>query len=353
MATSGTYNFLSPKSVELITDAYERVMTIPDPMPAQLIQTAQRSINLMFSSWYNRGWNLWTTQRRVLGIYAGQNTYTLPIQVQDLLWAELRTSNRLLGGIAISSAGNAQNAFDNNPATFCDAGTNGFIGYNWQGAQYAIQMVGIQSQTTANYTLNFQYSFNGTAWTTVYSVPTQSYQAGILNWFVITSPTLGTYFRVIETNGADLNLQELYFNNALYDTRITPLSAVEYDNQPNKNSMGRPTSYYFNRLTTPTLTLWLTPSPQYNAVLYTTKDAIQDIGQLQNNAEIPARFLEPAVAGLAHRLAVKLRFKYNIPSDVIATLKAYADEEFDRAAKTDTENVPTRIYPDMVGGWFR
>lgn len=355
MATSGEYTFLTPESVELITDAYERVITLPDVITAQQIQTAQRSINLALSSWYNRGWNLWTTGRRMLGLYPGQNTYTLPIQVQDILWAELRESKRLLGGTAFSTpGGTAFFAFDNNPLTSCNVGAaNGTIGYSWGSTQYAVQMVGVQSATTTTYSLTFEFSNDGITWTVVDVLTPQVFTQGILEWFIITSPTLGSYFRIRETAGATLNIQELFFNNDLLDTNITPLSAKEYDNQPNKNAQGKPSSYYLNRQITPVISLWLTPSPFYNALFYTTQEAIQDIGQMTNSAQVPTRFLEALTAELAYRLSVKLQMKFNIGMDKVQFLKSVAEQEFTKAAEYDTENVPTRIYPDTTGSWFR
>ena len=43
------------------------------------------------------------------------------------------------------------------------------------------------------------------------------------------------------------------------DTYITPMSRTEYASLGNKQTQGRPTSYWFDRLISPTVTLWPVP----------------------------------------------------------------------------------------------
>ena len=339
MATSGTYNSLSPKSAELIREAYRYVIKVPDVLTLDQIQSAQNSINLIFSSWYNEGWNIWTTKRRILGIYQGQNTYTLPTITQEVIFAAIRTSERQLSGTADSSSGVAQNAFDGNPLTACQQNDpDGDISYQWDN-QRLVQMVGVQSNATLDYELTLDYSNDGGNWTTVYTVPSQTYNQGIVYWFNIESPSLGTYFRIKEIGGETLDIQELYFNLNLNDTVMTGVSSFDYDAIPNKNQQGKPSSYFFNRQITPTISLWLTPNEEYNAVYYTAVEAIQDIGDLVDNPEIPARFLLPLTDALAYRISIKEQ----VPNDRVALLKSISDETFAKASGRDIENVSLKI----------
>lgn len=352
MSTSGTYNFGSPQSEQIIRDAYERVGILPSLITHQKIDTAQRSINFILQEWVNRGNNLWTIKHGMLGLTNNQNAYNLPDGAIDIKTAAIRTSTRNLGGTPFSSAGGtAAYAFDNNTATACtQASANGYISYNWGTAQYAISMVGIQSNATLNYTLVCEYSFDNATWTTALSIPVQSYPYGNIQWFVVPAPVPAPYFRVRETGGATLNVQELYFSTNVSDFIITRLSEFEYTSILNKSSFtARPTSFWVDRQINPILYLWPTPNTMYNNLYFTYWRAMQDVGTQINMAEVPARFLEALCAGLAFKLSIKEQ----LPSDKVAYLEQSYEKAYFIAGQEDRERVPLRIYGDYTQGWLQ
>lgn len=346
--TSGTFNFGSPLSEQLITDAFERIGILPDLLTSQNINSAQRSINLILSEWINRGLNLWTVKQGMLSLSPNQYAYALPTGTSDVLEANIRTVNRQLGGTPFSSAGGiAQNAFDGNAATACtQTSSNGYISYNYgNGAQKVITVVGVQSNATLNYTLLFETSTDNASWTTVATIPEQSYPVGVNIWFSVPLSTAAQYFRVRETGGATLNVQELYFDTVSSDIPISRISRSEWITYPNKAQTGQPSSFYVDRQINPILNLWLTPTAQYNILFYTRIQMIQDIGALTNMADIPQRFLEALCSELATKLAIKYK------PERIDILRREADSSFDKAAREDSERVPLRIYGDYSGGW--
>jgi len=348
MATSDEYNFGSPENQELITDAYERVGILPDLLTAQKVQTANRSINFALQSWINRGLNLFTVKQGMIGLVNNQNAYTLPNYGIDILEATVRTSVRNLGGTAASSAGGtAAFAFDDNPLTACtQTSANGNISYNWGTSTYAISMVGITSFVTRDYTISVEYSVNGTDWVSAGSQPLQTYTAHELLWFVVPVPVPASYFRVRETGGAILNIEELYFNTNINDTVITRCSRAEYIAYPNKNQTGRPSNFYVDRQINPVVYLYLSPNSTYNNMFYTFTQQIQDVGVLTNTVEIPARFLEALTAELAFRLAIKEQ-----KLDLAPTLLVEAEKQYMLAGMEDRERVPLRIYGNNMQGW--
>jgi len=132
------------------------------------------------------------------------------------------------------------------------------------------------------------------------------------------------------------------------DRVIMPISRTEYASYPNKTQQGFPTSYWFDRLISPTITLWPVPDGSSATTLkYYRVRQVQD-ANLQNgeNAEIPYRWLECFADGLAYRLA-----RIWQPQMAVA-LKAQADESYQIAADQDVEAVNTYISP-MIGGYFR
>lgn len=350
MATSGTYTFGSLQSDQIIIDAFERIGTLPDLITSEDIQTAQRSLNLLMSEWINKGLNLWTVKQSILNLIANQNAYTLPANTSDVLEATIRTSQRRLGGTAFSSAGGvAQNAFDGNSATACtQVAPNGYISYDYGANQFVgVQMVGIQSNATLSYTLVFEYSQDNITWTQSASEPVQTYTVGINAWFAIPVPTLARYFRVRETGGATLNIQELYFNTGIQDTTISRISRPEYIYYPLKNQTGRPSSFWIDRQIDPVMYIWPTPTAQYNALFYTRTVMMEDVGAMINQAAIPQRFFEPLIAGLAYRLAQKRK------PDMVEMLKNLYEDVFNHAAREDSDRVPLRIYGEFSQGWTR
>lgn len=132
------------------------------------------------------------------------------------------------------------------------------------------------------------------------------------------------------------------------DRVIMPISRTEYASYPNKAQQGFPTSFWYDRLVSPTLTLWPVPDGSSATILkYYRVRQVQD-ANLQNGeqVEVPYRWLECFADGLAYRLA-------RIWAPQIAPqLKIQADESYQIASAQDVEAVPTFISP-MIGGYFR
>ena len=132
------------------------------------------------------------------------------------------------------------------------------------------------------------------------------------------------------------------------DRVIMPISRTEYASYPNKAQQGFPTSYWYDRLISPTLTLWPVPDGSSATILkYYRVRQVQD-ANLQNgeNTEIPYRWLEAFADGLAYRLA-----RIWAPQ-AAQMLKGQADESYQIAAIQDVETVPTYISP-MLSSYFR
>ena len=132
------------------------------------------------------------------------------------------------------------------------------------------------------------------------------------------------------------------------DRVIMPISRTEYASYPNKAQQGFPTSFWFDRLVSPTVTLWPVPDGSSATTLkYYRVRRIQD-ANLRNGeqVEIPYLWLEAFADGLAYRLA-----RIWAPQMAVG-LKQQADESYQIAAVQNVENTPTYISP-MIGGYFR
>ena len=126
------------------------------------------------------------------------------------------------------------------------------------------------------------------------------------------------------------------------DRIITPISRSEYATYPNKTQQGAPTVAWFDRLLSPTVTLWPVPDGQQACFKYyrlrQTQDANLSNGQ---NVELPYYFLDAYALGLAYRLAMIWN------PDRVPTLKAFADEAWTIASTQNVETSNLYLSPQM------
>ena len=132
------------------------------------------------------------------------------------------------------------------------------------------------------------------------------------------------------------------------DRVIMPISRTEYASYPNKAQQGFPTSFWYDRLISPTITLWPVPDGTSATILkYYRVRQIQDSNLRNNeNVEIPYLWLEAFADGLTYRLARIWNPQLAVP------LKGQADESYMIASNQNVENVGMYISP-MIGSYFR
>lgn len=139
-----------------------------------------------------------------------------------------------------------------------------------------------------------------------------------------------------------------YNNSTTSDRLIFPISRTEYASYPNKTAQGVPSVFWLDRLIDPSITLWYVPDQTNTYTLnYYACQQIQDAnfpnGETPN---VPTRWLDYMVAGLAHRLS-----RIYAPT-LEAARKADADEAWKIAATADVENVDVSISPGL-DAYFR
>ena len=177
---------------------------------------------------------------------------------------------------------------------------------------------------------------------------------GVNLWAVdlITTPLVqGTSTYAVDSNTVmilDAYIETDNGSGQPIDRLILPISRTEYASYPNKEQQGFSTTYWFDRLLSPTITLWPVPdgsSAQY--LKYYRVRQLQD-ANLQNGqqVEIPYLWMEAFAYGLATRLA-----QIWAPQ-MMASLKPMADESYQIAADQNTEYAQQYISP-MISGYFR
>ena len=246
MATSNSYAFGTNTQIDdLIRESFERIGIIGNDVVGLQAQSAVMSANLELTSWQGRVPLSWTRKRFMTSLYIGQPTYILPktiTRVVDVIVSQIIRLNT--GGTAYSSSGgSAANCFNPSITAGCvQTSPNGFISYDYasSGITPSIQYVGISPlQAQSDYTLAVDYSFDGTNWINAYQAPTQTFFGNQVTWFVIENTVNARAWRIRETKGATLQIQQIYFNQSettgTGDRTLEALSYTEWMQIPTKN----------------------------------------------------------------------------------------------------------------------
>jgi hypothetical protein len=132
------------------------------------------------------------------------------------------------------------------------------------------------------------------------------------------------------------------------DRIILPISRTEYASYPNKEQEGFTTTFWFDRLIAPTITLWPVPDGSSAQFLkYYRVRQIQDANYISGQTvEIPYLWLEAFADGLAYRLARIWN------PQIAAALKGIADQSYDIAARQNVEQAQQYISP-QISGYYR
>jgi len=129
------------------------------------------------------------------------------------------------------------------------------------------------------------------------------------------------------------------------DIILSSLSRTDYASIPNKATQSPPTSYWFDRTLSPTITLYPTPDQSnYYTLYYYRMRQIQDANPVNGQtADIPVRFQEMLASALAAHLAMKWK------PELAQALQTYADKVWSEAALEDRERAPLYLNPILDG----
>lgn len=131
------------------------------------------------------------------------------------------------------------------------------------------------------------------------------------------------------------------------DRIILPVSRTEYASYANKNQAGFPTVAWFDRLLSPTITLWPVPTGAQTYLKYYRLVQLEDNVLSGNTSmDMPYYFLE----AFAYAMAVRLAQIW--APDKVMLLKPFADESYQIAVNQNVETAQQYISP-TISGYFR
>jgi len=176
---------------------------------------------------------------------------------------------------------------------------------------------------------------------------------GVNLWKVsLVTGNLTTAQSVYTVNSSVIMILDAYVSTTqgttTTDRIILPVSRSEYASYPNKDMQGFPTVFWFDRLISPTITIWPVPDTSQGPSTYSyyAVSQIEDANLTNGQTiELPYRWMDAFAFGLAHRLS-------QIWAPQITPQRATeAKEAYDIAAQQDTENVPIYLSPMIAGYW--
>ena len=172
-----------------------------------------------------------------------------------------------------------------------------------------------------------------------------------LNLFTIDSGTLaiiaGTATYTMPSDTIDLLEHQLRTGTGVNqtDTALERISVSTYAQQTNKNTQGRPTQIYVQRLPTETkITLWPVPvATTTYTLLYFRLKGIDGLsaGVGSSITTVPPRFVPALVSGLAYYIAMKKPES----AALVPSLKQEYEFQFSLAAGEDEERSSVRFVP--------
>ena len=309
MTTTGTAAFNLDVN-DLIEEAFERCGK--ELRTGYDFRTARRSLNLLTIEWANRGINLWTIEQGQINLYPYQSIYALPIDTIDLLDQVTRT-------------GVGQNQQDININRISESTYSTIPNKNAQGRPIQVwinRQSGESNAVTA--------TLGGDIDSTITTIPiTGISQLGSAGFIKIGNETI-SYSAI---NGTDL----VYCGRGANGTTATSHTAGDAITVQNL----------------PCINIWPTPNQgsvgdPYYTFVYWRMRRVQDTGTGVKNQDIPFRFLEAMVAGLAYKLAMKLP---DVDPNRVMALKAEYDNQFQLAADEDREKAANRYVPRIFLGY--
>jgi hypothetical protein len=321
MAYSGNISGTAFNALKVVDHAFRRCRLPAQAITAEMQSYALDSLYLMLSELANIKTPSWCIEKIVLPMYENQPLVTLPPGTVEVLNLNYRTL-QLLSGATVSTP-------TSYTVNFTSATVVNTVGVEWSG-------VGVN--------LTFQVSNNGVTWVTVGTQTTPAV-AGDITWTDINVGLPYQYFRI--TSASTINYAAITLGNLPQEIPLGQLNRDSYVNQTNKVFPGRPSNYYFLRdLPEPVIYLWPAPfsaAEQAQLVLWRHRQ-IMDTENLQQEVEVPQRWLEAITNGLAARVAAETPA---VDASIIPVLEQRATISMQRAWDGDNDGSPIQINPGI------
>lgn len=323
MAYSDTVSQTVFNTRRVIDNAIRRCKVPAQQITAEHIDIANDQLYLFLSDLANQGAPLWCIQRTIYPVYNGLAQLTTYQGTVDILNSNLRYLQPVTG-INYQEPTFRETDFTSDVVVTT-------IGIKWSGDAVPIAL---------------QRSDDGAAWTTV-QTETPSASAGMWTWFDLATVVASRYFRVLATSGT-LSYSRIYLGNTPTEIPLARINRDDYTNLPNKAFLSnRPLQFWLDRQSlSPVMNLWPVPNDaaEVQQIVVWAQRQIMDVGSMTQEVEVPQRWLEAVVAGLAAKMALEL---VEVDPSMIPLLDQKAAIALNIAQMEERDNSPMMIAPNI------
>jgi hypothetical protein len=263
----------------------------------------------------------WCIEKVILPMYQNQPVVPLPLGTIDVLNLNYRVLQPVTGSTTTTS-------------------TSYTVYFT---TQTVVDTVGIQ-WSAASVPVAFEVSVNGSVWV---NVGTSNIVAasGEIVWTDISGALAYPYFRITSTS--PMSYSAITLGNMPQEIPLGQLNRDSYVNQSNKVFPGRPSNYYYQRdIPKPVVYIWPAPFPaaeQAQLILWRHRH-IMDTQTLQQDVEVPQRWLQAIIDGLAAKVAMETAA---VDMNLLPMLEQRYAISTQRAWDGDNDGSPTQINPGI------
>ena len=321
MAYSDSIGNTTFNALKVVDHAFRRCRLPAQAITAEMQSYALDSLYLLLSEMANIKTPSWCIEKLILPMYQNQPVVELPLGTVDVLNLNYRTLQPVSGTVVSTS-------------------TVYTVSFS---SQTVVDTVGIE-WSAASVPVTFQVSTNGTVWVTVGTSSVVA-AAGEITWTDISGALAYPYFRI--TSASPINYAVISLGNMPNEIPLGQLNRDNYVNQSNKVFPGRPSNFYYQRdLPVPVVYIWPAPFPaaeQAQLILWRHRQ-IMDTQNLQQDVEVPQRWLQAIIDGLASKVAAETAA---VDINLIPTLEQRQAISMQRAWDGDNDGSPIQINPGI------
>jgi hypothetical protein len=278
---------------------------------------------LFLSDLANQGAPLWCIEKQIYPLYDGVGDITMTDGTVDILNSNFRWLQQVTG---INYDDPTYREVD-----FTDAIFVANVGILWSAA--AVPIV-------------FERSDDGVIWDE-FQTETPTASAGEWTWYDMDSSVAARYFRIRATSGT-LGFSQIYLANTPTEIPLARMNRDDYTNLPNKAfQSNRPLQYWFDRqVNNPIMHMWPVPNLAATVcqIVVWRQRYIMDVGTMTQDVEVPQRWLEAIVSGLAAKMALEL---VEVDVNLIPILDQKAAISLNIAQMEERDNSPMMIAPNI------
>jgi len=331
MAYSGNIGVKTFNALKVVDHAFRRCRLPAQAITSEMQEYALDSLAFMLDELANIRAPAWCIQKQILPLYENTPIVTLPRGTVNVLNLNLNVLQDLSGTVTTTNTSYFVN--------FTTPSVVNFIGIKWSALAIPV---------------TFQTSSDNINWTTVgtstgLNLSTASTAvAGEIVWSEINGALAKQYFRIISTDGAStISFTSITLGNMPSSIPMGILNRDNYVNQSNLVFAGRPSSFYYQRdIPQPVVNLWPAPNAasEKNQLVLWRQRQIMDTDNLQQEIEIPNRWLEAVINGLAARVCAETP---SADAQLMPMLDAKAAMSMQRAWDGDNDGSPIQINPGI------